>query len=284
MSGAATRQLERALGDFVRARLPASAREPAMFVLKHLWAGLFGGVLMVAIAVSNAIWNDAWPVARYDVLLVLAVVVQGLFLLFRLESREEVLALVGFSILGLGMEIYNTAAGNWTYPEEGVFAVAHVPLFVGAMYSAVGVCVLRMIRIFEMSFVPFPPKWAGVALGIAIYINFFTQHFLYDIRIVLFVLLIVLFWRTRIEFTPFKGRRWSMPMLASLFFSALGVWLAENLGTITGTWAYDGQSQYEWVSLATLGSWALFLYVALMVALAALPGATRRSHIPRPTA
>lgn len=255
-----------------------------MFVLKHLWAGLFGGVLMLAIALTNAVWNDAWPFARYDVLFVIAVLTQGLFLLFRLESREEVAALVGFSILGLGMELYNTAAGNWTYPEAGTFAVAHVPLFVGAMYAAVGVCVLRMIRIFEMTFAPFPPKWAGVALGIAIYINFFTQHVWYDIRPALFAALVVMFWRTRIAFTPVKGRRWSMPMLLSLFLSALGVWLAENLGTLTGTWLYEGQETHEWVSLATLGSWVLFLYVALMVALAALPGSTRRGHIPRPTA
>ncbi|WP_370240745.1 DUF817 family protein [Pararhodobacter marinus] len=282
MSGQATRRLERALGDFARARLPHAVEEPAMFVLKHLWAGLFGGVLMVAIFATNAVWNDAWTVARYDVLLAIAVVVQGGFILFRLESREEIAALVGFSILGMGMEWYNTAAGNWTYPEHGVFAIAHVPLFVGAMYSAVGVCVIRMIRIFEMSFTPFPPRWAALGLAALIYVNFFTQHVFIDIRYALFAALAVLFWRTKIWFTPFRGRRWYMPMLLSLFLSALGVWLAENLGTLTGTWLYDGQETHEWVSLATLGSWALFLYVALMVALAVMPGATRRqSVIPR---
>ena len=61
-----------------------------------------------------------------------------------------------------------------------------------------------------------------------------------------------------------------------LFLSALGVWLAENIGTLTGTWLYDGQAQGEAVSLATLGSWYLFLCVALMVALLVIPGATQR--------
>ena len=62
-------------------------------------------------------------------------------------------------------------------------------------------------------------------------------------------------------------------MLLSLLLSALGVWLAENLGTLTGTWLYDGQETHDPVSFATLGSWYLFLCVALMVALAALPEA-----------
>lgn len=252
-----------------------------MFVLKHLWAGMFGGVLMLAIALFALFWNPGWPVARYDALFVVAVVTQGVFLLFRLESREEVAALVAFSVLGLGMEWYNTAAGNWAYPEEGVFAFAHVPLFVGAMYAAVGVCVIRMIRIFEMTFAPYPPRWAALALAIAIYANFFTQHVWIDLRIGLFAAMILLFARTRIWFTPVRGRRWYLPMLLSLFLSALGVWLAENLGTLTGTWLYDGQAVHEWVSLATLGSWVLFLYVALMVALAVLPGATRRAPVSR---
>ena len=269
------------MGDFVRARLPAAIEEPGMFVLKHLWAGLFGGVLMVAIALSTVFWNDAWAMPRYDALFLVALSAQGLFLLFRLESREEIAALVAFSVLGLGMEWYNTAAGNWSYPEAGHFAIAQVPLFVGAMYAAVGVCVLRMIRIFEMVFAPFPPRWAAIGLAALIYMNFFTQHIFLDIRLALFVGTIVLFGRTRIWFTPVTGRRWWMPMLLSLFLSALGVWLAENLGTITGTWLYDGQTTYEWVSLATMGSWYLFLCVALMVALIVLPGATRRAPVTR---
>ncbi|MFN4100055.1 MAG: DUF817 family protein [Pararhodobacter sp.] len=247
-----------------------------MFVLKHLWAGMFGGVLMIAIALFAVFWNPDWPVARYDGLFVVAVVTQGLFLLYRLESREEVAALVAFSVLGLGMEWYNTAAGHWTYPDEGFFAIAHVPLFVGAMYAAVGVCVLRMIRIFEMSFAPFPPHLAAIALAAAIYVNFFTQHFWWDIRIALFAAMLLLFARTRIWFTPYRGKRWYLPMLLSLFLSALGVWLAENLGTLTGTWLYDGQETHEWVSLGTLGSWVLFLYIALMVALSVMPSATQR--------
>lgn len=250
-------------------------------MLKHLWAGLFGGILMLAIAVTTLIWQPDWGIARYDALFVIAFLTQVLFAIFRLESREEAAALVVFSLLGLGLEWFNTAQGHWIYPEEGYFAIGHVPLFVGFMYAAVGVCILRMIRLFEMRFAPFPMPVLGLTLAAVIYANFFLQHYWHDIRPALFVATVVLFWRTRIWFTPARGRRWWMPMLASLFLSALGVWLAENLGTLTGTWLYDGQAQNEPVSLATLGSWYLFLCVALMVALLVMPQATSSEALDR---
>lgn len=252
-----------------------------MFVLKHLWAGLFGGVLMVAIALSALLWPPHWPVARYDALFVIALTTQGIFALYRLESRDEAAALIVFSLLGLGLEWFNTARGTWSYPQEGLIAIGHVPLFVGFMYAAVGLCILRMIRIFEMRFAPFPAPVFALALAAIIYANFFLQHYWLDIRPALFAATALIFWRTRIWFTPCKGRRWSMPMLLSLLASALGVWLAENLGTLTSTWLYNNQSQGGMVSLATLGSWYLFLCVALIVSLLVMPQATRRNPLDR---
>ena len=271
---ASTHQIERALGDFARARLPARWAEPVMFVAKHLWAGLYGGVLMVSIAAVNLLWPEGGTLARYDVLLLIAVLTQAAFILSGLETRAEIVAVAVFCVLGLGLEIFNTARGHWVYPQEGRFAIAHVPLFVGFMYAAVGVCILRMLRIFQMRFDPFPPMPWVIALSALIYVNFFTQHIWVDIRAGLFAATLILFWRTRIWFQATARRRWWLPMLFSLFMSALGVWGAENLGTLTGTWLYEGQEQGEMVSLATLGSWYLFLCVALCVALIVMPSAT----------
>lgn len=247
-----------------------------MFVLKHLWAGVFGGILMLAIGLSALIWQPDWPVTRYDALFVIALAVQVAFIALRLETRDEIIALAVFCAMGLGIEVFNTARGTWIYPESGRLALGNVPLFVGFMYAAVGICVLRMIRIFQMCFAPFPPRGLALGLALLIYANFFTQHLWVDIRMGLFVGSALLFGRTRIWFTPMPGRRWWMPMLLSLFLSALGVWLAENLGSLTGTWLYHGQQIPEPVNLATLGSWYLFLCVALMVALLVLPQATSR--------
>lgn len=255
----------------MRARLSPGAAEAVLFVLKHLWAGAFGGVLILAIAGTRAWWPEGAALARYDGLFLIALATQLLFLALRLETRAEAGAVAVFAGLGLAMEVWKVAAGSWAYPEPGVLALAGVPLFVGFMYAAVGLCIVRMIRVFEMDFAPFPPAGWNLALAGAIYANFFTMHLIPDLRPGLFVLALWAYARTRIGFRAF-GRRRRMPMLLSLVAAALGVWLVENLGTLTGTWLYAGQTPGEPVSLATLGSWSLFLCVALAVALALDPG------------
>lgn len=244
-------------------------------MLKHLWAGAFGGVLILAIAGTRVLWGADWPVARYDALFLIALATQALFLALRLETPREAGAVAAFAALGLAMEFYKVAMGSWAYPEPGVLAPAGVPLFVGFMYAAVGLCIVRMIRVFEMEFAPFPPPpWNAVLAG-AIYLNFFTMHHLPDLRYPLIALTVLAYARSRIGFRAFGGRR-AMPLLASLILSATGVWLVENLGTLTGTWLYAGQAPGQKVALATLGSWYLFLVVALGLALAVCPVAARR--------
>jgi uncharacterized membrane protein YoaT (DUF817 family) len=42
------------------------------------------------------------------------------------------------------------------------------------------------------------------------------------------------------------------------------LWVAENVGTGTGTWIYAGTDGLSLVSLAKLGSWYLLLYVSFV--------------------
>lgn len=256
--------------DAIRARLAPHRAEAVLFVARHLWAGAFGGVLIVAIAGSRLWWPEGAALTRYDGLLLIALATQGLFLALRLETLAELRVIAAFAALGLGMELFKVASGSWAYPEPGWLAPGGVPLFVGFMYAAVGLCILRMIRLFDMDFAPFPPPGRNLALAAAIYLNFFTMHALPDLRLGLIALTVWAYGRTRIGFTALGARR-HMPMLASLVCSALGVWLVENLGTLTGTWLYAGQAPGQPVSLATLGSWYLFLVVALALALALGP-------------
>jgi uncharacterized membrane protein YoaT (DUF817 family) len=138
-----------------------------------------------------------------------------------------------------------------------------VPLFSGFMYAAVGSYMARVIRIFRMRFAPYPPFWATVLLGTAIYVNFFAHHFLPDIRLALFAATVLLFARTRVWFTNTDHARW-MPLPLAALLSAVALWVAENVGTATGTWLYSGQLPGQTVSLAKLGSWYLLLYVAFV--------------------
>jgi uncharacterized membrane protein YoaT (DUF817 family) len=258
-----TPRLERALGDWARARLPHVLAEFVMFVLKQGWACLFGGLLLAAIILTKLAWQAGWPLHRYDALFLFALGTQGLFLWLRLETWEEARVILLFHLTGTAMEWFKVSAGSWSYPDAGLFKLMGVPLFSGFMYASVGSYMARVIRIFEMRFAPYPPFWTTVVLAVAIYINFFAHHFLPDIRMALFVATVVLYGRTRIWFR-ISARHYWMPLPLAAFLSALALWVAENVGTATGTWLYSGQTPGAMVSLAKVGAWYLLLFVAFV--------------------
>lgn len=234
-----------------------------MFTLKQGWAALFGLLFLAAIMITKAIWQPGWTISRYDALFLFALLTQTLFFLFRLETWEEVKVIFLFHMTGTIMEVFKLAQGSWDYPETGVMEIAGVPLFSGFMYASVGSYIARVIRIFHMQFAPYPPFWTTLLLAAAIYGNFFVQHFWLDIRLALFAATLLLFWRNRIWFFPGHLPRW-MPLPVAAFLSAIFLWIAENIGTFTKTWASAGQHPFEMVSLAKLGSWYLLLYVSFV--------------------
>lgn len=258
-----TRALERQLGDWMRAKLPHSAAELIMFGLKQGWAALFGGLLLLGLILSDRIWQDDWALARYDALLIYALGLQALFLATGMESWREARVIVLFHLTGTVMEIFKVSAGSWSYPGAGLVKLWDVPLFSGFMYASVGSYMARVVRLFDMRFAPYPPFWTTVVLACAIYANFFAHHFLPDIRAVLFIATLGLFFKTRIWFRIGENRYW-MPLPLAAFLSSLFLWLAENIGTATRTWLYHGQSAGEIVSLAKMGSWYLLLYVSFV--------------------
>ena len=258
-----TRSLEHRMGDWARARLPFAIAALVLFILKQGWACLFGGLLLLAIIATKLIWQPNWPLHRYDALFLFAVATQVIFLWTKLETWEEARVILLFHLTGTAMEWFKVHAGSWAYPEPGIFKLMGVPLFSGFMYAAVGSYMARVIRVFDMTFAPYPRFALTVLLAVAIYVNFFAHHFLPDIRYALFAATIALYWRTRIWFR-IHDRHWWMPLPVAAVLSALALWVAENVGTMTGTWIYSGQVQSELVSLAKLGSWYLLLYVAFV--------------------
>ena len=271
-----TSAIERRLGDWARARLPYAMAEFVMFVLKQGWACLFGGLMLAAIIASHMIWQPDWPLHRYDALFLFAIATQALFLWKKLETWEEARVILLFHLTGTAMEWFKVCAGSWGYPEPALFKLMGVPLFSGFMYAAVGSYIARVIRIFDMRFTPYPPFGFTVLLAVAIYGNFFAHHFLPDIRLVLFLATLVLFARTRVWFRVTDHPLW-MPMPLAAFLASLALWIAENVGTATGTWLYSGQLPGQMVGLGKLGSWYLLLYVSFvtvtLVSRAALGGA-----------
>jgi uncharacterized membrane protein YoaT (DUF817 family) len=255
-------QIERTLGDWLRARLPHSVSELIMFVVKMGWAALFGGLLLIAMMITHKLWQDDWPIARYDALLAYALSLQILFLVFRLETVGEAKVILLFHLTGTVMEIFKLHMGSWDYPGAGLIKIGGVPLFSGFMYASVGSFMARAIRLFDMRFAPYPPYWASLLFAGAIYLNFFTHHFGPDIRLGLFVASLLLYARTRVWYR-IGGWYW-MPMPLAGVLSAFFLWVAENVGTATKIWLYSGQVPGELVHFSKMGSWYLLLYVSFV--------------------
>ncbi|SMO31743.1 DUF817 domain-containing protein [Paracoccus laeviglucosivorans] len=257
-----TRALERRLGDWARKRVPRPIVDLVLFVLKQGWACLFGALMLAAIMLSHRLWQPDWPIRRYDALFVFAISTQTLFLILRLETWAEARVIALFHLTGTAMEIFKIHAGSWSYPEPGIMKLMGVPLFSGFMYASVGSYMARVIRIFDMRFTPYPPFWLTVLLAVLIYCNFFAHHFLPDIRLALFAATVIIYGRTMIWFRP--GRWYAMPLPLAAFLTSLFLWIAENVGTSTGTWLYAGQMTLDHVSFSKIGSWYLLLYVSFV--------------------
>jgi uncharacterized membrane protein YoaT (DUF817 family) len=180
----------------------------------------------------------------------------------RLETWSEARVILAFHVVGTVMELFKTAAGSWVYPEASLLRIGGVPLFSGFMYAAVGSYIARVWRIFGFRFPGYPDATATALLAAAIYVNFFTHHWLPDVRLLLFALLGLLFWRTRVCFTVWRAERW-MPLLLGWLLVALFIWFAENIATWARAWTYPHQTG-EWrpVPLAKLGAWYLLMYIS----------------------
>ena len=251
-------------------RMPANAVsgpliEFIVFGLKQAWACLFGGIMLVLIMATKVAWpEDAW-LARYDFVFLCALAVQIAMLGFKLETIGEAKAIFLFHLVGTGMELFKTAAGSWVYPEEAFFRLGGVPLFSGFMYASVGSYLARVSRIFDFRFSGYPPFWTTVVIAVAIYINFFSHHYIIDLRCGIFAVTAVLFARTWVHYRVFRFRH-RMPLLLGWFLVTLFIWFAENIATWSHAWLYPAQ-QGGWtpVSVAKIGSWYLLMIISFVL-------------------
>lgn len=251
--------------QFVRGDASRALYECVAFVIKQGWACLFGGVMLALIILTFLFYPDDAVLARYDFLTINALLIQIGMLVFRLESWAEAKVILVFHIVGTLMEIFKTHVGSWIYPEPSLLRIADVPLFSGFMYACVGSYIARVWRIFGFNFERFPPLWAQGVLAALIYLNFFTHHYVNDIRVVLFLGVAGLYGPCIVRFKADETYR-SMPLLLGLFLVSVFIWIAENIGTYTKTWVYPNQAVgWQLVSLGKLGSWFLLMIISFVL-------------------
>jgi uncharacterized membrane protein YoaT (DUF817 family) len=199
-----------------------------------------------------------------DALLVWCLAVTLLLWLVRWETGREVAVIFGFHLVGLALELFKVRQGSWSYPDTGWASVGGVPLYSGFMYAAVGSYVCQAWRRLQLRITGYRP-WATAAVAALIYLNFFTSHAIYDVRVVLALVLLVVTRRTWVHFTV--GRhRYAMPLALSFVLIGFFLWAAENAATFLRAWQYPSQeSVWTLVHASKLGSWSLLVVVSIVL-------------------
>ena len=219
------------------------------------------------------------PVARYDALLVWCLVMTLGFWAFGLETWREVLVIFGFHALGLGLEIFKVAQGSWSYPGDAVTMFFGVPLFSGFMYAAVGSYICQAWRRFDLRVSAYPPVLATV-VALAVYANFFTHHWIVDLRLLLAVVALVVLRRCWVHFTVGTAR-YRMPLALAFVLIGLFLWLAENAATYLNAWNYPGQTDvWEAVHVSKLGAWAMLVSMSFVLVATVKAQEGRLYHVP----
>jgi uncharacterized membrane protein YoaT (DUF817 family) len=257
---------------FAHSRLGLAAYEFLRFGVKQAWACLFGG-LMVGLLIATHLWYPrSAALARYDFLVLASIAIQIVLLWLKMETWEEAKVILLFHLVGTIMEVFKTAVGSWTYPEQSLLRIGGVPLFTGFMYASIGSYMARSWRLFDFRFTRHPPLWTLGLLSLAIYANFFTNHWGYDVRVWLFVGAAILLGPGLIHYRVWRTHR-TMPLLLACGLTAVFIWIAENIGTYTNAWLYPHQGK-EWslVGFSKFSSWFLLLIISyVMVALVNRP-------------
>ncbi len=249
-------------------------RRLARFAVGFVWTELkclpFAIAIFAGLAITGAV---SLPIPRYDALLIFGIVLTLVLWLAGWESGREVGVIAAFHLIGLALEIFKVRMGSWVYPEDAFTMVAGVPLYSGFMYAAVGSYIVQAWRRFDLRVTDFRLIPLTV-LAVAAYANFFTHHWIPDLRWLIAIAFLVELRASLVHFTVW-GHRYRMPLW--LAFLAIGgsLWLAENAATFLGAWKYPDQLEvWSAVHVGKLGSWALLvsLSVVLVAALKSAEG------------
>lgn len=247
------------------ARLPRALVEFLYFGLKEARACLFAGLFFAAIfLVPRA---GLFGIPRYDVLLLVALAIQAFMVLAKLETLDELKAITLFHVVGFVLEAFKTspAIGSWAYPDFAWTKVLGVPLFSGFMYAAVGSYVIQAWRLLDVRIRHHPPYWLATLVAVAIYLNFFTHHFIGDYRWYIAACALGVYARTTVVFRPLDRDR-RMPMLLAFVLVGFFIWLAENFSTFFGVWRYPDQlGAWSSVHVGKWSSWSLLVVMTFTI-------------------
>lgn len=133
------------------------------------------------------------------------------------------------------------------------------------MYASVASYMCQAWRRFDLDLVNWPAHWTARICGALIYLNFFTNHFIIDLRYYI-GLLILLFFRKSIVKFHIEGKAYRMHVILSFFLIGFFIWLAENVATRLGAWKYAYQHKtWAMVNYQKISSWGFLVIVSFII-------------------
>ncbi len=202
---------------------------------------------------------------RYDLILIACLIMQYAMVRGRLETKDELKVITVFHGIGLGLELFKVQMGSWSYPEPAWAKIGGVPLYSGFMYASVASYICQAWRRFDLRLLNWPSARLTVLLCVAVYANFFLHHFLPDLRWLLMLALIPIFYRTKVCFT-INRYPYRMPVVLSYLLIGFFIWIAENISTFFGAWQYPNQTTvWHPVHLGKISSWFLLVIISFII-------------------
>ncbi len=235
------------------------------FGIKEARACLFAGLFFASVMLVPS--AGVLGIPRYDVLLIIALAIQGWMVLAKLESMDELKAITLFHLIGFALEVFKTsdAIGSWSYPDFAYTKVLGVPLFSGFMYAAVASYMIQAWRLLDLRIVNHPPYWMAGLIACLIYANFFAHHFIGDFRWYLAACALGLYARSYVVFRPLDRDR-RMPLLLAFILIGFFIWIAENISTFLDLWKYPDQlGAWSAVHVQKWSSWSLLVIMTFTI-------------------
>jgi uncharacterized membrane protein YoaT (DUF817 family) len=249
------------------------------FGLKQARACLFVGLFFLSVLLVPR--EGVLGISRYDVLLLLALLIQIWMVWAKLETWDEAKAISLFHLVGFALEVFKTSGAiqSWSYPDPAFSKVLGVPLFAGFMYAAVGSYIIQIWRLMELRVRHHPPYWMAALIASLIYLNFFSHHYIGDYRWYLAAITLGLYARTVVYYHPLEKER-QMPLLLGFVLVGFFIWLAENISTFMGLWSYPNQlGAWSVVHVGKWSSWSLLVIMTFTI-VAQLKYVKERIHVP----
>lgn len=224
---------------------------------------IFPVIIFTSLALSSTLHDFVIP--RYDLMLLICLAVQYAMYKIGLETRDEVYVITLFHGLGLLMELHKVYHGSWSYPEDAYTKVFGVPLYSGFMYASVGSYICQAWRNLQLDIIHWPKTRYACLLALAIYLNFFSNAFIPDLRVYIAIVLCAAFWKTKFQFV-LSGHRYFIPALLSFIIIGFFIWTAENIATFFNAWKYAYQHKgWQMVTWHKITSWSLLVIVSIII-------------------